>query len=167
MGILVEAAGMIPQIERVAGPYSIPVFSSGGFDSLTVKKALADMVEREGRPSIFLHIGDLDPSGVCIFDSVKADVEAFLTGGQVDFERIVLTPEQVEQYELPTAPAKRTDKRGAGVEDTCQAEALAPDILAGIVQEAIERYTDPAVFRDDCEREIEDRKELLAWVDEA
>jgi hypothetical protein len=53
------------------------------------------------------------------------------------------------------------------VEDTCQAEALAPDVLAEIVQAAIERYTDLAVFDDDCEREIEQRKELLAWVDGA
>lgn len=32
-----EAQGMVPQLERVAAPYSIPVYSSGGFDSVTAK----------------------------------------------------------------------------------------------------------------------------------
>ena len=32
-----EAAGMVPQLERVAEPYGIPVTSSGGFDSTTTK----------------------------------------------------------------------------------------------------------------------------------
>ena len=35
--IAVEAAGVLPQVERIAGPYGIPVQSSGGFDSLTAK----------------------------------------------------------------------------------------------------------------------------------
>jgi hypothetical protein len=30
-----EAAGMVPQLERVAAPFSVGVYSSGGFDSLT------------------------------------------------------------------------------------------------------------------------------------
>jgi hypothetical protein len=42
--IAVEAAGMLPQIERIAGPYGIPVQSSGGFDSLTAKYGLAEFL---------------------------------------------------------------------------------------------------------------------------
>ena len=42
--IAVEAAGMLPQVERVAGPYGIPVQSSGGFDSLTAKYGLAEFL---------------------------------------------------------------------------------------------------------------------------
>ena len=32
-----EAGGMVPQLASVADHYSVPVFSSGGFDSLTAK----------------------------------------------------------------------------------------------------------------------------------
>jgi hypothetical protein len=32
-----EAAGMVPQVARVANPYGVPVISSGGFESLTEK----------------------------------------------------------------------------------------------------------------------------------
>lgn len=164
--ILCEAAGMVPQIERVATPYSVPVFSSGGFDSLTVKKELADRIAAEGRMAILLHIGDLDPSGVCIFDAVAADVTAFAEGAEVCFERIALTEQQVERYRLPTAPAKESDRRGNGVADTCQAEALPPDVLAEIVQQAIEENTDVAVLRDDQATEARERADILAALEE-
>ena len=42
-----------------------------------------------------------------------------------------MTPEQIEAMALPTAPAKAADKR-AFEGETCQAEAIAPDDLAGI-----------------------------------
>jgi hypothetical protein len=37
LAVWCEATDMAPQLERVCEPYSIPVFSSGGFDSVTVK----------------------------------------------------------------------------------------------------------------------------------
>src|SRR5437870_1547647 len=37
-----EAAGMAPQLARVADDYSVPVFSSGGFASLTAIRLIAD-----------------------------------------------------------------------------------------------------------------------------
>jgi hypothetical protein len=64
--ILVEAAGMLPQIVRAVGSYGLPVISSSGFDSLTMKYELAQDIIEDGRPTAVLHIGDLDPSGVCI-----------------------------------------------------------------------------------------------------
>lgn len=163
--VLVEAAGMRPQIERVASVYCAPVYSSGGFDSLTAKKALADVASEAGRPCVFLHIGDLDPSGVCIFDAMAADVQAFCSSTATPrFERVAITPEQVAHYNLPTAPPKATDRRGAGMAETCQAEALPPDELANIVRGAIEANTDLTLFAEDCALEVADRDELLETI---
>src|ERR1035437_3459784 len=39
-----EAAGMMPQLTRVADDYSVPVYSSGGFDSATSKWELAQRI---------------------------------------------------------------------------------------------------------------------------
>jgi len=60
--VLCEAAGMVPQLVRVCDPYSIPVQSSGGFDSVTAKHDLARQVVKDG-DTLVLHIGDHDPSG--------------------------------------------------------------------------------------------------------
>jgi len=41
-----------------------------------------------------------------MFVTMKADVEAFVSdlGGRVTFTRVAVTPAQVAQYALPTAP---------------------------------------------------------------
>ena len=59
----VEAAGMLPQVQRIADPFGIAVHSSGGFDSLTAKYELAHALGQWPRVEV-LHIGDHDPSGV-------------------------------------------------------------------------------------------------------
>jgi glycine/D-amino acid oxidase-like deaminating enzyme len=58
--IAVEAAGMVPQVERVAAPFGVPISSGGGFDSLAAKRDLARLLAKWGRAEV-LHIGDHDP----------------------------------------------------------------------------------------------------------
>lgn len=173
--VMVEAAGMVPQAVKVAHGWDVPVFSSGGFDSLTIKHDLARLA-MDLSPVVFLHVGDYDPSGVCIFESVEADVLAFVDGSgtgfdllddllkpvfDVRFERVAVTPEQIEEYALPSAPAKATDRRGNGVEEAVQAEALPPETLAQLLKEAILRHTDIALFDADLERERTEQARLL------
>ena len=119
------------------------------------------IVEDE-RPTVVLHIGDLDPSGVCIFDSIEADVMAFVGRDQeVLFKRIALTPEQVVLYGLPTSPPKATDKRGEGIKETCQCEALPPDTLAQIVKAAVQEYIDDGQYALDRYMEEQERAHLI------
>jgi hypothetical protein len=69
--VICEAAGMAPQLARIAGPFGIKVMSSRGFDSLTDKHAFAAELADDDRACEILHIGDHDPSGVSMF-AVKA-----------------------------------------------------------------------------------------------
>lgn len=142
----VEAAGMVPQVGRVAHEYGAAVFSSGGFDSLTAKHEAAQRMMERRRPTIVLHVGDLDPSGLSIFDSAAEDVAALVRdlGGELtpSFSRVAVTEAQVLTYELPTAPAKAADKRGEWRGGTVQCEALPPDTLADEVRVAIEALVD-------------------------
>jgi hypothetical protein len=47
-----------------------------------------------------------------------------------------VTPEQISELRLETVPKKEGDNR-AFVGETCQVEAIAPDMLATIVDDAI------------------------------
>lgn len=138
-----EAGGMVPQLERIARPYGITVLSSGGFDSLTAKYETAERYAGQG-PTLVLHCGDYDPSGVHIFSSLEEDICDFVDslGGSVAFERVLVLPEHIEQHNLETAPPKKTDNRSFGDHRTVQAEAFAPDVLARIVEAAITDQTD-------------------------
>jgi len=139
----VEASGMVPQVERIAAEFGIPVHSSGGFDSLTAKHDLACMLSGWSDAEV-LHIGDHDPSGVHVFTSLAEDVQA-LAHSTIRFTRLAVTPEQIASLRLATAPAKPTDRR-TFTGETVQAEAIPPDVLAGIVRTTIEERLDHDAF---------------------
>ena len=159
-----EAAGMLPQLFTVAEPYSVPVYSSGGFDSLTAKKRLADRICEIGKHTIVLHLGDYDPSGVSIFNAVAEDVAAFVRRDRnhgftdVEFKRVCLTKEQVEAFQLPTAPPKATDARTKNwTGGTCQLEALPPNVIAGLLRKKVEEFFDCEQLNKDVKAEEEER----------
>jgi hypothetical protein len=137
-----ESVGMLPQLRRVCEPYSIPVYSCSGFDSLSVKYDLMQDIMRaysyEGKKTMILHLGDHDPSGASIFkDGMAADVLGFLEAECENlpywsvhklarFTRVAMLPEQAERLRVPSAPPKKTDSRSRAWGDapTYQLEAM-------------------------------------------
>lgn len=161
--LITEAAGMSPMISRVANPFGVPVLSSGGFDSLTGKHGLACELANADAPAEVLHIGDRDPSGEHLFASLAEDVTAMVAafgGHPPTFTRLAVTLAQIEAFALPTAPPKPTDRR-AFEGRTVQAEAIAPDVLIGIVRAAIESRRSAAVAAEVLSREVNMRGDLL------
>jgi hypothetical protein len=170
-----EAAGMMPQLEKVCEPYSIPVYSCSGFDSLSAKYQLKEACWRafayQGRQTVILHLGDYDPSGESIFnDGLVEDVYTFLerdiphkapTDVAV-FERVALKADHIERFRLPTAPPKSSDSRTKNWqgEATCQLEALPPDVLAGLLDATIKTYLNLAVYERDLKAEQEERRRI-------
>jgi hypothetical protein len=161
LAVLCEAAGMVDQLANVALGYGVPVFSSGGFESVTEKHGFAAEIAADPRSLEVLHIGDHDPSGAHLFLALSEDVKAFAADldGAVAFTRLAVTPEQISALRLPTAPAKLTDHR-AFVGATCQAEAIAPDVLADIVRNAIKGRIDRAAYERVLKRERKVQREL-------
>lgn len=162
---------MMPQLARVATEFSVPVYSCGGFASLTAVREIVDRAEGRDRPTVFLHLGDFDPSGESIFDSMSEDAAAFLGRDRLLAvsrfipERVALTSDQVIDHDLPTAPPKDTDSRSARWSgETCQLEALPPDVLADLVAEAIWQWIDLEVFEGHRLSEQADRTELLRML---
>ena len=71
-----------------------------------------------------------------------------------------MTPQQIGKYRLPTAPPKATDNRAFSGQ-TCQAEALPPDVLANILRSAIEGRVDQRVLDRVLRQERRIRRELI------
>jgi hypothetical protein len=175
MRVYCEAAGMMPQLAKVCEPYSIPVYSCSGFDSLSGKYALKEACWRafvyHGRKTVILHLGDYDPSGESIFnDGLVEDIYAFLADDVAHkqpqevavFERVALKAEQVERFNLPTEPPKATDSRTKNWQGTasCQLEALPPDVLAALLDATIKTYLNLAVYERDLTAEVEERRRI-------
>jgi hypothetical protein len=171
--VWVEAAGMVPQAARSLAGLSVPVYSSGGFNSTTAKhstaRRIADTMRFDGLPTVVLHIGDYDPSGVAIIDSLAGDINGFLRDydeAPATFIRTAVTPAQIAELELPGAPAKTTDNR-AGFDDLAvQAEAIAPDVLADIIRAAALEHFDEVILEEVMTEEEDERAEVIAHISE-
>lgn len=181
-----EAAGMAPMLARMVRDLNIPVYSTGGFSSVTVTYEVSQRVAARDKPTYFLHVGDYDPSGESIFASMSQDIGSFVAadvGGlfythtgrvkqHADDEpgffipqRVALTEDQVEEFDLPTAPAKITDSRSRNwVGETTQAEAMPPDLLERVVLDHIAGIMDQDKLTEIEERDRDDRVRLDAAV---
>jgi hypothetical protein len=165
-----EAAGMLPQLAAAVEEYGVPVFSSGGFDSVTVRRnAVERVLKRKKMPTVILHVGDHDPSGCAIIDSLAGDITQFVEdlGGRCapEFRRVAVTPEQIERYALPEAPPKSTDRRGDWNGGTVQAEALSPSDLRREVVRVVEGYLDLEQWQSVCALETRERETALAQIE--
>lgn len=163
-----EAAGMLPQLARVAHVFSVPVYSSSGFVSITAVRSIVDRARLRDQKTVLLHVGDFDPSGESIFDAMARDAQAFLEEDKIIASqeiipvRVALTADQVADFELPTSPAKESDSRSARWSgETCQLEALAPDELALILESEITSWFDDDIFETQIISEEDDRVSLL------
>src|SRR5678815_3225804 len=101
--------------------YGVPCYSSSGFDSVTAKHAAMIRMLARDVPTVVLHLGDYDASGVSLYENLRADVPALYLDtleqqgrgngdeGWADppeFVRVAVTEEQIERYQLPTAAPK-------------------------------------------------------------
>ena len=79
--------------------------------------------------------------------------------GDIRFSRIAVTPVQIDELDLPTAPPKPTDRR-AFKGETVQCEAIRPDVLAQIIRDAINGRFDRKGFAGKIEAELKVREHL-------
>lgn len=184
-----EAAGMVPLMREIAQPYGIRVSSGGGYDSVTAKHKLANRAARAfNRGRVFttvLHVGDFDPSGEGMFNTLTEDVGEMVwqrVGLEaISFERVALTERQVIDMGVETAPPKPMDSRRRGFvaahpeirehlgtdDITAQLEALTPPELYSLIEGAIEGFVDEDALdrvkaaEDELRAEIRDRLNLV------
>lgn len=161
-----EGKGLVPMVQGFVDTYALEVISSGGFDSLTIKKQMADRFS--GKPGIVLHLGDYDASGEVMFRALEQDVQAF--GGDVEFHRLAVLPEQIEEWNLPTKPAKTKGNTHAAQftgTETVELEAIPPERLRRLLDGAIRNVLDMAAFNRTQRDTIAERQRLIEWLEAA
>jgi hypothetical protein len=164
-------------------PLGIPIVALGGFDSQShLDEVIADAREQaKTRPVVMLYAGDYDCSG-------KKIAEDFRDRGDWpgEFIELVLTPDQIDRYVRPSglpvlANPKQDPRRkwfiakyGAenlrrwGIENPqVEMDALEPDVLYAIFEDAINRYFNQDAYDAVMKAEAEERGRLTrlaeAW----
>jgi hypothetical protein len=85
------------------------------------------------------YLGDLDLAGDDIEGNTRRVLEKII-GGELDWERLALTREQVDHYRLPAII--KTDKRfkdGGGRHEAVETEALSQTLIVDIVRNWLDR----------------------------
>ncbi len=156
-----------------AGDYGVPVVVSKGMPSLTQLYETACLVKRArraGKETFIYQFGDHDPSGVLIPQTIKTRLGQLcekLNCPPPHFERAALTLAQIEEFDLPTRPTKRTGNRHANKfeGDSVELDALPADELRSMVRECIERHITPEQFEALQVAEESERELLHQWAD--
>jgi hypothetical protein len=150
-------AGVLSDVTMV---YDVPLMAAVGFSSLTFLHSSAEQIADRGKPTYVYYFGDHDPSGVTIDRQIEKRLREFAPHAEIHFERIAVTPEQIERWNLPTRPTKKTDSRSKGfVGESVELDAIPAGALRALARGAIEQHISPSVLQtlqvvEDSERRI-------------
>lgn len=132
--------------------YDVPMLAARGYPSSSVIRELVKHTmipaAQEGQDIVILHLGDHDPSGIDMSRDLEERVTLFSEGEfQVEFRRLALNMDQINDQKPPPNPAKMTDSRFDTYEQlygqmSWELDALSPkytnDLLAGEIKTLIE-----------------------------
>lgn len=159
--IFIEKKALQGVFQSVCNENDVALGACKGYPSLTFLNDSArrfNEAERVGKQPIILYFGDYDPSGE---DIPRAIEENLVLGcNTIEVRRIALLHDQVVEWELPPAPVKDGDSRSANWNGLGQVEldAVEPNQLRRLCQEAIDSIFDRALFAD-LEKQEEDEQE--------
>ncbi len=147
-------------------PWDVALMVSRGTSSATFLYEAARQASDASDEGIATHIFtlyDLDAAGERCHRTVERGLREYAPNAAATVERLGVTEGQVSKWELPTRPAKKTDPEAhkfAG--EAVELDAIPPDRLIALVEEAIENLVDAEAWRqeqlvEESEREILER----------
>lgn len=156
-----ESDSISSTILPVTDRFDVPLMTTRGQSSETFAYAAADHWKRIDAYPAVLYVGDHDPAGLDIEESLRSKLEGFY-GDAVQWHRVAVTWEQVIELDLPGTPPKIKGRRKPYPYDLAvEAEALPPRLLLDQIDEAISLYVDDHELRVLETVEAEERTALL------
>ena len=163
-----EKETVASMLTSAARPFGVQVFVCRGFASLSSLYDAAELFKRhadEGKDIRVLYFGDHDPSGLRIDQSAEDTIRNTFNV-PVQFERVAVTPEQIERYQLPTRPTKTKSSHALGfVGESVEIDAMEPTTIKQLVQESIEQFIEPHTLEVLRVAEREERAKIYELAD--
>lgn len=156
-------------LKRVTTKYHIRLMVNRGYSSCSAMYEAFNRMTGTDEAKIILYVGDYDPSGLDMLRDIDERLEEF---GLSNFRivSVALTKEQIKQYNPPPNPAKITDPRAKWYisrhgEKSWELDALRPDILEEIVNNAVIEYLDIPTYTRMLEKEAQDKAKLKDMIE--
>ena len=169
--VWIEKDALTGVIEDVCDEFRAPYFSCRGNVSEPEMYAAGQRfarVVRQGQVPIVVHLGDHDPNGVDMTRDIRERLRMFARR-EVEVRRIALNLGQVTG--LPPNFAKENDSRYAayvrqfGTTDCWELDALAPNVIAGLVRHELDTLIDADAWAGAIAGEDDNRSILAEAAD--
>jgi hypothetical protein len=168
-----SAAGLIVD---AANKWRVATFPSRGYSSHTfLHDAAIAMQEMTVRHKVCTHVyvfGDYDPSGKDIIRFTRDTLLEYGPRAAVEFHHVAVTTDQIEEWDLPTAPPKKDDSRTAKFGDTrtVELEAISPEKFRELVEGCVtqhfsERKLKIALKREEAVKQAAQEEIVRLWGD--
>lgn len=168
-----EKSTMNDVIGPLCRSYGANLVTGVGEMSITACLQLTRQRMDPDKPLRIFYVSDFDPAGQSMPVAVSRKVEYFVRNTEeldgtadVQLYPVVLSGDQVRQYQLPRTPIKETERRagkfeeryGQGAVELDALEALYPGELRSILQNAMMHYRD---------QDLDERVSIARWRTES
>ncbi|MGM1047632.1 MAG: hypothetical protein ACQEXX_15980 [Bacillota bacterium] len=163
--VWVEKDALVGIVGQVCDELDIPYFSCRGYVSQSeMWSASQRLQDFAGQKDIhIIHLGDHDPSGKDMSRDIVDRLELF--GVSINFQRIALNYDQIEEFAPPPNPTKLSDSRASGYiadygHECWELDALRPDVIDGLIRDAVTDLCDIDLLMEARDREEKSRETL-------
>ena len=106
---------MVSSLASILEGKDVRILAHKGFTSLTFLSTCVKRLNhyiQKGKNIHILYYGDFDPSGDYMVDDLRSRMQNLgLSLEKIDFQKIAVTPEQINKYNLPFNPDKTTTEK--------------------------------------------------------
>src|SRR5262249_48942139 len=139
--IWLEKDALAGVIYPVTSMYDVPLMVARGYASLSFLYTAAEYIGGLAVPAYIYHLGDFDPSGVNAGEKIEETLCEMAPDAEIYFERVAVTPDQINNWHLPTRPTKESDTRSKNFGAiSVELDAIDPNRLRALVTETIEQH---------------------------
>lgn len=170
--VWLEKQALQALFEQVTDAEGVDLAVCKGYPSLTFLWEAARSLRGLKEQIEIVYFGDFDPSGMDIERFVGQTLQDDF-GIEVNVTRISITRDQIDEFNIPPAPAKPTDARLAGfvaehgVAWQVELDAIEPRTLQGIIRDSIQAHFDVDAGARRDEELATRRARISRWLDEA
>ena len=159
--IWMEKDALAGVVYPVTEKWDVPLMVTRGYSSLSFLHESAEYINLLDKPTYIYCLGDYDPSGVDISRNIEKGLRKFAPDAEIHFRRIAVTPVQIETWDLPTRPTKKTDTRSKNFNgESVELDAIPARLLRALIKTHIEIHVREETLRKTKMAEDAERKTL-------
>jgi len=164
-----EKQALASLFQQITDKHNLILATCRGYPSLTFLHEAVLRLEMIDKKIVILYFGDFDGSGEDIYRYIQETLENF--GITAEFIKVALNVDQIKKYDLPPAPAKRSDTRSIRhIEQfgdiTVELDALEPNILQKLIHESISRWFDEEIHKQVLLEKEDKQNQIKSMIEE-